>query len=177
LVIVLGAPAFVIAGEVELPVSKSPAGEDIGKPSSAGSRLAAIGSQMREVETLLRGNDLTQGTRQRQERIASELARMIEEQKKQSNGSNSQPGNPDGAPSASAGRAADDARAAQAARTGNPPEGPGEAARWSQSLWGALPDQVRQRVQEMGNEDFLPAFADVIREYYRQLAERGSKQP
>jgi hypothetical protein len=132
---------------------------------------------MREVEASLRGNDLSEATRRRQERIASELARMIEEQKKQPNGTRSQPGNPDGAPSASASRAADEAQATQAARNGNPLEGPDDAARWPRSLWGALPDQVRQRVQEMGNEDFLPAFADVIREYYRQLAERGSKQP
>jgi hypothetical protein len=160
----------------------SPAGEDIG--SSAAARVVAIGRQMREVESRLRRNDASEPTRQRQDWIARELSRLIEEEKQRAGSSGSR--------SSQAKAPASQPADASAAKPANEPGMAGaddpsresrmgdeldQAAQWAQSAWGNLPDRVRQRVQDLGNEEFLPAMADVIREYYRRLAERGSKQP
>ena len=38
-------------------------------------------------------------------------------------------------------------------------------------LWGELPEQVRQQMQELPAEDFPPKYESLIEEYFRRLAE------
>jgi hypothetical protein len=40
-------------------------------------------------------------------------------------------------------------------------------------VWGVLPDRVRQQIQDLGDEQFLPEYEQVIRDYYRRLSEKG----
>jgi hypothetical protein len=52
-----------------------------------------------------------------------------------------------------------------------------EVSQSAQGVWGILPDRIRQQIHQLAQEEFLPEFADLIREYYQRLAERASKQP
>jgi hypothetical protein len=46
---------------------------------------------------------------------------------------------------------------------------------WARGVWGVLPDRVRQQIQNLGDEQFLPEYAEIIRHYYDGLSQRGRK--
>ena len=48
---------------------------------------------------------------------------------------------------------------------------------WANEVWGTLPEHVRKRFNNLSDEQFLPEFEQVIRQYYDRLSERGRKDP
>ncbi|MEQ8846506.1 hypothetical protein [Botrimarina sp.] len=40
--------------------------------------------------------------------------------------------------------------------------------------WGHLPERVREQMLQGADSEFLPAYREELREYYRRLAERGA---
>jgi hypothetical protein len=38
-------------------------------------------------------------------------------------------------------------------------------------IWGHLPDKVREQIDTLAIEEFLPSFEAMIEAYYRRLAE------
>jgi hypothetical protein len=38
-------------------------------------------------------------------------------------------------------------------------------------VWGTLPEQLRQQIQSPLQEEFLPRYERVIKQYYKRLAE------
>jgi hypothetical protein len=42
-------------------------------------------------------------------------------------------------------------------------------------VWGHLPDRVRQQVTQYYKEQFMPKYADLLKQYYSSLAEKNMK--
>ena len=142
------------------------AGEDLGaaKPQST---LADLARLMQGVEQRMRRNDTSPTTTQLQSDIAGELAKMLEsaEQQNANRSSAASAGEPSGQmgptnPNGSAGE----------------PPTPGEANTDEQAdlldaIWGTLPERLRQQIQSPLQEEFLPRYERVIKQYYKRLAE------
>ncbi|MDA1052778.1 MAG: hypothetical protein O3C40_20175 [Planctomycetota bacterium] len=142
------------------------AGEDLGaaKPESTLARLARL---MQGVEQRIRRSDTSAATQQLQSDIATELAKMLEAAK-QENASRSA-------------AAAADKPSDQTSKTNpdgsegdpRPPneEGTDEQANLLDAIWGTLPERLRQQIQSPLQEEFLPRYERVIKQYYKRLAE------
>ena len=154
-------------------------GEDIGLPPE--NPLIRIGQKMRSSQERIAGKDTSAETQTGQKEILSELAKLIEQTKKQCNGGgNGKPGS--GKSSAAAGAGTGDARPGQASeatdRVGKSERENAETADVKDVLrriWGHLPEKVREQMQAQIREEFLPKYEKLIEEYYKRLAEeRGN---
>lgn len=158
-----------------------PAGEDLGQPSGDRDVLRQIAREMRAAESLLREKKPASETRRVQQNIVTELDKLIDHAK-QSRAA--------GAASAKSQQSA--AQQQQEAVSPEPKPGtsprPGEgqireesaedANRLQQMLseiWGQLPDQLQKQIQSPVREQFLPAYEQLIIEYYKRLAEENRK--
>jgi hypothetical protein len=45
----------------------------------------------------------------------------------------------------------------------------------AKDVWGHLPDKLRQQVTQYYKEEFMPRYADLLRQYYSSLSEKGAK--
>lgn len=45
----------------------------------------------------------------------------------------------------------------------------------AKDVWGHLPEQLRQQVSEYYRQQFMPQYAELLRQYYSSLAERDRK--
>lgn len=150
-------------------------GEDIGLPPE--NPLIRIGQKMRSSQERIAGKDTSAETQTGQKEILADLARMIEQTKKQCNaGGNGKPGS--GKSSAQAGAGTGEARPGQAReatdRVGKSEREGTETADVKDVLrriWGHLPDKVREQMQAQLSEQFLPKYEKLIEEYYKRLAE------
>ncbi|MGI8979125.1 MAG: hypothetical protein ACR2FY_07865 [Pirellulaceae bacterium] len=154
-------------------------GEDIGLPPE--NPLIRIGQKMRSSQERIAGKDTSAETQTGQKEILSELAKLIEQTKKQCNaGGNGKPGSDKS--SAQAGAGTGDARPGQASeandRVGKSQRENTETADVKDVLrriWGHLPEKVREQMQAQLSEQFLPKYEKLIEEYYKRLAEeRGN---
>jgi hypothetical protein len=164
--------------------SPVPAGEDVGQRSESANRLEEIGRKMRQSGARLHQRDTSDSTRGLQATIAADLANWIEEYERlPREKSSAEPARAvsqtDQANQSQAGTAPADGESAGSSKPGRQATAPSdeEARRAAQAVWGTLPDRVRQQLQQMANEEFLPEFADVIRAYYQRLSERGNRRP
>ena len=154
---------------------KSAAGEDLGQPS-ADSPLAELSRQMRQIESLLQGGDTTANTQQMQRRVAAQLTTIIDQLQQQSAGDEAQP-----QPQRGNDRQENQSNSSTPAKSAKTPgSGSGKSvtdkeavANWARGVWGVLPDRVRQQIQSLGDEQFLPEYDEIIRQYYDRLSERG----
>jgi hypothetical protein len=146
---------------------------------------------MREVESRLRGGKSDADTLQRQEKIAADLAALIEElerrqqqqqqqqSKSPSSGTKSererveQPtsGQPGGAPQPKPAQDSTD-RVGKAEA-----ERPDPAAMDAllKNVWGELPERLRQQMLQSSVEQFLPKYELLIEDYFRTLAEEQAR--
>ena len=177
-------------------------GEDIepgGKPGKAAAGdatdnpLADLGRQMREVESRIAQTRSDEETQKLQERIASDLQKLIKElqrRKKSSSSSSSSNKNQqtaerekvDQPESAGAGQqAASDSPAKESTdllkdRQSEKPE----TAQMDEALkdiWGQLPPHLRQQMEQYAKEELLPKYELLIEEYFRALAKGQRERP
>lgn len=45
----------------------------------------------------------------------------------------------------------------------------------AKDVWGHLPDKLRQQVTQYYKEEFMPRYADLLKQYYSSLSEKGVK--
>ncbi|MEO8498814.1 MAG: hypothetical protein ABI614_27450 [Planctomycetota bacterium] len=142
------------------------AGEDLGaaKPEST---LAGLAQLMRGVEQRIRRDDTSTTTTQLQTDIAAELAKMLEAAEQSSASQSSAAASND--PSAQTSKANPNGS------EGNPGSASGdntdEQVDPLNAVWGTLPERLRQQIQSPLQEDFLPRYERVIKQYYKRLAE------
>jgi hypothetical protein len=142
------------------------AGEDLGAAQPK-STLAGLARLMRDVEQRMRQKDTSAATTQLQSDIAAELAKMLETAEQEN---------------ASSSTAASASEAAEQASKTNPDGTEGEPQSQDGSdadkqpdlldaIWGTLPERLRQQIQSPLEEEFLPGYERVIKQYYKRLAE------
>ena len=149
-------------------------GEDVGSPPE--NPLARIGQRMRTVEELIAERDTSKKTQDAQKEILTDLAKLIEQTRKQCNGGSGKQGQ--GKSSAQAGAGNGEARPGPARestdRVGDANSEKSESADVKDVLrriWGHLPEKMRDEMQAQLSEQFLPKYEKLIEEYYKRLAE------
>jgi hypothetical protein len=159
--------------------SKPGAGQPQQQESAATNPLAQIAERMRLAQKRIAERDTTADTQQLQKQIQDDLAALIEAAKKQCAACN-KPGN------GSSGQ--------QAGTTGGQPtpapprdstnrieQGTKESTETAdvadviRRFWGHLPDKLREQMQASLSEQFLPKYERLIEDYYKRLAEEGSR--
>jgi len=141
--------------------------------------LRDIRRRMKQVEQRLRDRDLSRSTQAEQEKIAAELAsfiRQLQRQQSQGKGPKSKQGGSGvasdqtgGAQQATKGAAVESAeRNTDSTRTG---DGPASLEASLPGVWGNLSPQLRQQIQSLTSDKFLPQYERLIQQYYRRLAE------
>lgn len=48
--------------------------------------------------------------------------------------------------------------------------------RVTKDVWGHLPPQLRQKMNQYYQEQFMPRYADLLKQYYAELAEREKER-
>ncbi len=43
-------------------------------------------------------------------------------------------------------------------------------------IWGHLPDTLRQEIDQYSRDRFMPKYADLLKQYYATIAEKGSRK-
>lgn len=142
------------------------AGEDLGaaKPESS---LAGLARLMRGVEQRMRRADTSAATTQLQSDIAEELAKMLK---------SAEQDNASRASAAAADKSSDEAsKSSPDGSVGDPQsqnsDGTNDPADLLDAVWGTLPERLRQQIQSPLQEEFLPRYERVIKQYYKRLAE------
>lgn len=146
--------------------------------------LTRISKQMRNVETLIGRRDTSTKTQEMQKQIVSELDLLLEQTKKQCQGGQC---NKPPSPSSQASTSPPKGQQAPSSEPMNKPakessdelRKPGEnkAAEDAamdqlvKEVWGHLPEKVRNQMQNVGVEQFLPKYEKLIEAYYKRLAE------
>ncbi|MCA9119695.1 MAG: hypothetical protein H6822_34285 [Planctomycetaceae bacterium] len=142
------------------------AGEDLGAAQPK-STLAGLARLMQSVEHRIRRSDLSAETTQLQQDIASELAKMMETAEQEN--------------ARRSAAAASDQSSTQAGRDkpdgteGEPRTQTDDDSRYQTDLeaaiWGRLPARFREQIQTPLQEEYLPRYERVIKQYYKRLAE------
>jgi hypothetical protein len=156
-------------------------GEDL---SSVGDSnpLGLIGERMRAAQARIAGHDTSAATQDLQQKILDDLAKLIEQAKKQ--GREKKPGN-------GSGQSSDQPGTGGGNPTPGPPrdstnrieQGTKEATETAdvkdllRRYWGHLPQKLRDQMQASLSEQFLPKYERLIEEYYKRLAEDRSPAP
>jgi hypothetical protein len=142
------------------------AGEDLGaaRPEST---LASLARLMRGVEQRMRRDDTSVATQQLQSDIAAELAKMLETAEQQAASRSS---------AAPVDKSSDQTSKANPDGTEGDPrsrnaDGANDQSDLLDVVWGTLPERLRQQIQSPLQEEFLPRYEQVIKQYYKRLAE------
>ncbi|MEX2173402.1 MAG: hypothetical protein WD872_03515 [Pirellulaceae bacterium] len=164
------------------PADKAPAaGEDIGQPSDATHPLALVGEQMRAAQQRIAGRDTSPETQQLQQKIADDLAALVEQAKRQA--AAGKPGKGSGQGSQAASTGGDPLPAPPNESTNRLEEGTKQQPETADvrslidRFWGHLPDKARDQMQSSLTEQFLPKYERLIEDYYQRLAEDHPNQP
>jgi hypothetical protein len=161
-------------------------GEDQGSAGKSKDPLVGIGRRMRAVESRLGEQQLDDQTRQMQKQILDELAALVQECKKQCQGSGNKPPSKSSKPS----------RGSQAGSPGQAPlEGPprdssdklrerkterddrASIVNARKESWGNLPEHARQQIPNNYTEEFLPKYELLLEKYFKRLGEEDLRQP
>lgn len=153
-----------LKSEVDVP------GEDLGATQPK-STLASLAQLMKSVEQRLRNSDTSMTTQQAQRDIAGELAKMLDaaEQNQENQASSAE----------SSETETQETAGEESGEQGDPKsknrDATDETSAAVDAVWGTLPAQLRQQIQSPLQEDFLPRYERVIKEYYRRVAEQQRK--
>lgn len=161
-------------------------GEDLGQEKKEEHPLKKLGREMLEVKQRIEAKDTAAGTQRMQKEIADELAKLIEQAKKQPQGNKSQSGNQSkpksgstqsgaegGSPQAKPGQESTQ-RLEQGEQTQTQMNEVKEALR---RIWGHLPEKEREEMIGALGEQFLPKYERLIEDFYKRLAERPAARP
>jgi hypothetical protein len=137
--------------------------------------LSQVIREMREVEQRLGQPDTGEETRKKQTEIVKNLEQLIEQLRNSSSQSRglrvrvvSQPGRPGQPQGGTAGANAGGASATKPAR----PEG-SHAPVGGKDVWGHLPDELRQEMDNIAKETMLPSKEELIRRYYLSVSKKS----
>jgi hypothetical protein len=144
--------------------------------------LTRIGKNMRKVESLIDGRDISARTQDMQRQIVRDLDLLLEQTKKQCQGGQCKsPSSPQqGSKTAAGKKPAEGDPGNKPARDST--ERLGKAGKTDvksqeeldemvKRVWGHLPEKVRGQMQNVSMENFLPKYEKLIEEYYKRLAE------
>ncbi|MBC8356275.1 MAG: hypothetical protein H8E66_30215 [Planctomycetes bacterium] len=142
------------------------AGEDLGVTAPK-STLAHLAQLMQGVEQRIHRSDTSTTTQRLQLDIASELAKMLEAAEQEKASQSAATASKD--PSDQTGETTKDG-------TEEDPTSRGEGnvddqADLLDAIWGTLPERLREHIQTPLQEEFLPRYERVIKQYYKRLAE------
>lgn len=157
--------------------------ETLGKPTETEENelILEIVRQMREVEYRLSQSDPGSATRQTEKQIVADLDRLLEQIRKGAVRRISDTARRSDAPPSEKTESADRKPGSQPAQadakrpSDEGPTGDKTPATDTQArikrLWGMLPEQARQQMQQLPPEKFPPKYEFQIEEYFRRLAE------
>lgn len=159
----------------DLPPARRPAGNAAGEDVGGAAEehpLEQLRRQCREAHERLRQGDTALRTQQLQRSVAAKLATMIQEAEDQQAPNNASPQN-------SSPMNGDSQKPNDSKPTGQQPGSghgsgdldPEKLSKWARGAWGVLPDRVRAQIQDLGDEQFLPEYEQLIRDYFNRLAE------
>lgn len=157
----------------------TPAGEDVGRPSSDRDVLGSVVRDMRASERLLRQQQQGVPTRDVQQRIVDTLGELVNQLQRQKGGdakpqsARSQAATTSPAPTEGQPRAS--SQAGERNSGGNQEEKPVSPQDLVEKVWGQLPPRMQQQIGSPVHEQFLPQYEPLIIEYYRRLAEENQK--
>lgn len=158
-------------------------GEDLGAKKGS-NPLRMIESNMRSVEKALRREDLAAGTQSKQREIAQQLAALIEQLERQRQSSSRSSGKskstaaePEAAPSSTGQEVVRSETGTDRPSVGADGEGEKVPVGIAKEVWGQLPARVRQQMQNLKSEEFLPKYERMIQQYYKRLAEMDRATP
>ena len=145
-----------------------------GDQEQGNSPLGQIIKEMRDVEQKLGKPETGEDTQSKQKKIVKQIETMIE-QVRQSSGSGSmamrqvrqagqKPGDQSGQTPGSTGAGAPATKPAKPSDRRTMPDG--------KDIWGHLPPELRQEMENVFKEDALPAKQDLIRRYYLSIAKQ-----
>jgi hypothetical protein len=140
--------------------------------------LSRVIREMREVEQRLGKPDTGEDTRKKQAEIVKNLEQLIEQLRSSSSQSRSQrlrmvsqPGQPGQQQGQTPGANAGGAPSTKPAR----PDGK-HAAVGGKDVWGHLPDELRQEMDNVAREVMLPSKEDLIERYYLSVSRKSLKR-
>lgn len=146
--------------------------------------MSDVVKQMRDVEQRLGKEDTGEETRKKQQQIVKNLEQLIEQMRSSSSQSQGRPRTVAMKPGQKPG---DKPGQTPGTTGGNAPMTKPQKPTDRRSLaggkdaWGHLPPELRQEMDNVSNEDYLPARQDLIERYYNALAKkavkRGESQP
>lgn len=64
----------------------------------------------------------------------------------------------------------------QAGRGGRDPAGFNPSAETYKDVWGHLPEKMRQEMDSYFRDKFMPRYAELLKQYYSNIAEQGKKR-
>ena len=150
-------------------------GEDPGV-AEARNPLSMIARRMRIVQRQLQAAQLSEQTEVLQQQIVQQLDALLQAAQRSPSAS--------GTPQAKQSAGSSSRDETKQTRPGQSPSGQigphaqgqakvviGSRQEVVHRVWGKLPARVRRRVNSPGGEEFLPAYEQLIEDYYRRLAE------
>lgn len=176
--------------EPELQTGQSPSAQPDDELPAVAERIV---SGMRDAENRLANAQLDSETDALQERINVDLAKLLDALERRATQPTPLPGGE--APQQSAGQGASSTGGTgesgqtqpDASRAGESTEGdrPGTLTEaelehrrnLATSVWGHLPQRERDEMLGAFSERFLPAYDELVRQYYESLAKRKTRQP
>jgi hypothetical protein len=157
--------------------------------------LSRLAKSFRAAEERLAKSDAGEGTQQVQRDIMKDLQELMrqagakdqQEQREggRSAGSRQQPSrqmraNKSGAQGSQAGR--EQSRAEQALKSKGIGEGESQnnkrerIAELYKDVWGHLPATLRQGIEQYSQEQFMPKYEELLKQYYTTIAEKGRRK-
>lgn len=164
-------------------------GEDIslGGEKPADNPVARLNERMREVQRRMAREQSGEQTQRLEREIADELARLIEQVKRQARPSGKSKSSSSGAGRSQAKQPGAGAQPAEQAadqparessdrlRKEKTAKVDAEYQDLLKDFWGHLPPHLRQQMEQSANEEFLPKYELEISDYFRALNQRGGK--
>jgi hypothetical protein len=171
--------------EKKVAPTKTPAAEDLppGEDIELGGTLdpfARIATKMTRSQQALSAGSSSEPTQELQKEILLDLDALLKNMEKKCQGGQcNKPGSKSGSSSAGAkpsSKPATDstARLGQAGKTDGADEK--AAADALKEVWGHLPPKLREAMQNVRPDEFLPKYDRLIEDFYRRLAEQPVRQ-
>ncbi|MBI1904389.1 MAG: hypothetical protein HYS13_25110 [Planctomycetia bacterium] len=165
-------------------------GEDLGQPSNP---IIDLSRRMREVESLIAEQQIGEPTQEKQRKIVEDLKKLIEEIKKQppqssssspgrkprNNQARSQVNQPGKQPGQSPAQQANRNPQQSTERLGQTDVARREGENISELMkrvWGTLPPQEREFINNVMSTQVLPKYEGMIREYFDRLMEMDQEK-
>jgi hypothetical protein len=156
-----------------------PKSETVEPDANLGSQqdpFAIIAQKMQRSQNALTQGDSSEKTQKIQADIMLDLDKLLDQAKKQqcSGGNCNKPGsgNKPGNSAGNSNKPGQGKGTSGEAKDSTPEK---ELASQLKEIWGHLPPKVRESMQNVSMDSFLPKYQTLIEEYYKKLAEQPTK--